>query len=423
MNKFLASIVVVATPCLAVGGWGMVVAAADGGPDRAEVLPFARLELTARLDQGTYVAGQPLGVYARLANRNALPAQAHGSWGWFRRGGTCWQAGDVYLAVELTREAKSLRLLRPYGMPWAGKTGAQARRIPAGGVWQAKQFLVWGDSKMDEFLAAGELELRVTFRGPGASHEALASNGVKIVQKAPAGMDAAAFRWLSERKLLPYLGYHLFMDKRQEARVAEEFEAFMAGFPETTYTPYARFALGQAYYYGRQHLKAIGCFEAVARQYPKFSLAEDALFLLAECHRVRSQPATMAWALREILRRYPETPAAEDAEEILTNVRRYPEVLFPDDRRLDQRVACAFGDGNMPLEEAFVLVGRMTGVPLDVAPELRGRWKEGGSENRSLRRFMVAQLVRRNEYVWVPTTDGGYRLEIDPKAQADASPR
>jgi tetratricopeptide (TPR) repeat protein len=394
----------VALALSAVSGAGAL--RAEGDP--TDVLPFRAIELSLRLDKSVYVLGEPIAVYARLVNPHTQPVKAHDSWGWFRRGGARWQGGDVELCVYLTRGGKSLDLKRPYGMPYGLRTAGRPCPIPPGGVRRAKQLIVYGDPRASAFLSGGEVQINLEFRGLGLPQETVTSNRARIAIDKPQGRDADAFRWLSQRRLLPYLGYHTFLAPLDE-RLTDGLKAFLAQFAETAYAPYVRWALGQAYFYRKQYAEARPVFAELAEEHAKLSIAEDALFLVAECHRRLKQPVEADRLFREVVRTYPQTPASDDAQEALAELARLPEMFYRDDRRLDVQIEYAFPQLTS-MEDALRRVSQLGGVSLRLAPELRGMAISTGPNPQAdtLRGFMAK--YQHHELHWVREHDGAYRL-------------
>jgi tetratricopeptide (TPR) repeat protein len=191
---------------------------------------------------------------------------------------------------------------------------------------------------------------------------------------------------------------------------------FLAEFPQSVYTPFARFALAQGYLRRKQYSEAASLFHELAERHPHAPVAEDALFLLGECCRLSGQAAKAAWAYREVVRRYPETPAATDALETLTDVRGYPEMLFAEDRRLDTEISFPPNE-IVAFETAVATASRLTGLVLEVRPEDRRPWICRDAQKRPLRSFMADWASRENG-IWTPTATGGYRLGPDPYNKA-----
>jgi len=396
--------------CLAMGLHALVslLPEAHGAEgDWKDALPFSKLDLSLRLGKTEYVQGEPIAVYARLVNAHAKPVRAHDRWGWFHRGGTRWEGGEVWLYVELVRDGTTFDLNQPYGMPHATQTPPRASLLPAGAVRRAKQLIVYGDAQVDRFLAPGTLDMTAKLRGLGLPQDFVTSNCVRTSIRAPVERDAEAFDWLRQRKLLPYLGYLLFVREEAKDTQRQSFRLFLDKHGDTAYGPYASFGLGQMYFYSQRYAEAIEVLKGLVERHPKCSVAEDALYLVGECHRQLKNLAEADGWFREVLKRYPDTIAAEDAKAMLAEIAREPAMLFREDRRLDAKITFEVPTATRA-EDAFKVVSRLSGVALRVSQGLGDVRCYGGQRTQTVRAFMAE--FDRGRHRWLREDHGGYRL-------------
>jgi tetratricopeptide (TPR) repeat protein len=297
-------------------------------------------------------------------------------------------------------------------MPDGSTTPPPPALIAPGAKLRAKEVLVPAGDRAKAIQTGGSVEILARFRNV-KSNEAVDSNAVRITIKQPQGRDADAFQWLQEHKLIGYLGYITYFRGDNS-----DFKAFLAKYANTAYGPYAFFGLGETHFHRKEYKEAIEVFERFVERYPKSAVAEDAAFLVAECHRLQQKIVAADRLFRDVIKRYPDTPTADDAQEMLAELAQHPDMLFPNDRRLDVRFTCDSG-GSLSWEEVFKRVSQVSGVPLRVAPELRNRSIKSNLSDRSLRPFMHFFTVLKAQ--WVAEPDGGYRLV--PSASPNQKPK
>lgn len=395
-------------------------------------LPFSQLRLRLWIKPASCPVGVPVAVYAEVSNPHALPVVWHGRFQWRGRGGQIRpRHGLAFPQLVLSFLNRPVDRHKEYTggiIITEGEIPRKPRLLPPGATRRTKLLLVPGTTEERSMIVPGGVLLMYTELldwnrlSGGAVSDArkapvsILSNTVALTLVAPEGRDAEALDRLKKDRLVEDLGYWPY---RRDDVAKERIEAilrFVADYPQSVYAPYARFALGQAHYYGKRYGEAAEVFRQLADEHPHTSVAEDALFLLGECYRQSAQPALAAWAYREVLRRYPDTPAAVDALETLTDVRAYPEMLFAEDRRLDREVSFP-ADQVLPLEKMLERASELAGVPLEVVRECRRPWRFPEAQRRPLRSFM-ADWALREKALWVPISSGGYRLEPDPDEKA-----
>jgi len=391
-----------------------------GRENPPETQPFANLRLTLSTRAAEYRIGEPIAVYAELANPRDLPALAHRAFGWRPRGAT--EVGHGYpahLVLTLYRDGTPDQY-RPYGMAHVDRASPARALIAGHGNLRTKELIVGFDDHASSVTSPGSVELLAEFHDTAEYNDVIRSNRVRIAIARPRGRDADAYESLRQQDLLPKLGYLYFLRpvKDDQIRVLTE---FLEKYADTVYAPYASFGLGQMYFYRERYAEAIETLKRLAEKHPKSSVAEDALYIVAESYRrQKNLPKAEKW-FREVIKRYPDTPAADDADAELQKIAREPTMLFRGDRRLDVATTLDLPPATL-IEDAFQSVSRSTGVPLHAAPEIRQtlvwprQWRK-----LTLREFM-AKFDRSDDRRWFPEPDGGYRL-VSIKAPEPPKPK
>ncbi len=108
----------------------------------------------------------------------------------------------------------------------------------------------------------------------------------------------------------------------QYAQSVQEFEAFLAQFPNGIYAPNALYWLGQSYYLTSRYAEAEQQFEAVVARYPTHPKAADSLLKLGLAQLETGKPELAARTLGEVGTRYPGTEAARIAGDRLGSISR-----------------------------------------------------------------------------------------------------
>lgn len=388
------------------------VLAGPGRPASRRPLPFSELRLSTRVGQAAYALGEPIALYAELDNPHEAPVRSHDYFGWLDNAGTRRSVGEQDLDLCVSRDGKTFQKYGPGIMPLVLRE-REAVLMQPGAKRRAKQFVVLARWKLTALQSPGELYLRTKFYGLGRDPSIESTTSVQL--RAPTGRDAEALQWLRERQMLRYLGYLYPLVGSFDERHLQAFTEFLQQYPQTVYSPYARFALGQMHFYQKQYIEAIAVLEGLMGQHPKTPVAEDALYLLGECHVLLGKVVEADRWYREVLKNYPDAPAAADAEQMVARLAKHPAMLFRDDRRLDAEIAVHFPEP-VPVEEVFRRISQQSGVALYLAPGLRIGPMTSTKVSGSLRRFMSA--LDDHALTWV--RDGkGYRLVpvADPKQE------
>lgn len=380
-----------------------------------DVLPFSKLELAVRTDQTDYVVGQPISLYAELANRQSQPIEAHEYFGWESRGGTEPRYfAERFLLVDIARRRDRYQRYFPENAMHVDGPPPPTSRMAPGATRKCKIFLVGAGEGALALQNPGTLQIRAEFRHVVGQDQKIVSEPLRVSLRLPREAESDAYGWLRDRNMLSFLGYTRRHGCHELDIVA--LKGFVERYPATIYAPYARFGLGQMYLEKKQYAEAIGIFEDLAKRHPKASVTEDAAYLLGECYFQQHKPVEAARRFEEVIGRYPGTPVAEDAEERLTRLADYWEMLFPEDKRLDVKVDLNFLEPT-PLAEVLKVLSLRTGVALRAVPEFEDRpeWSAFPAQ-LPLRRFMSGQRLRFSDQgrvqagAWIREDDGGYRL-------------
>lgn len=108
----------------------------------------------------------------------------------------------------------------------------------------------------------------------------------------------------------------------QYTQAAQQFEAFLAQFPNGIYAPNALYWLGQSYYLTSRYAEAEQQFDAVVARYPTHQKAADALLKLGLAQLETGKPEEGQRTLGEVGTRYPGTEAARIAGDRLGSLSR-----------------------------------------------------------------------------------------------------
>ena len=380
-----------------------------------EVLPFSKLELAVRTDQTDYVVGQPIALYAELANRDSQPVDAHEFFGWDYRGGALRRPkGEDFLVVEIAWGRGRYQRYVAQNATIDESPPLPASPMAPRTTRKCKVLLVGAGQGAVPLTKPGTLQIRAEFRHVVGQDQKIVSPPVRVSLRQPRGEEIHAYYWLCDRNMLSFLAHRVHHGCHELDIVA--LRGFAERYAETVYAPYARFGLGQMCLEKKQYEEAIGIFEDLVKRHPKASLAEDAAYLLGECYVQQHKPVEAARCFEEVIRRYPGTPVAQDAEEGLTRLADYWEMLFPEDKRLDVKVNLDFLQPTT-LAEVLKVLSVRTGVPFRAAPDFEDRsfWV-AFPRQFPLRRFMASQRLSFTEDrrvqagAWVREDDGGYRL-------------
>lgn len=98
---------------------------------------------------------------------------------------------------------------------------------------------------------------------------------------------------------------------------APAFQSFLSQYPNSVYTPSARYWLGSAYYAARDHKAAIATYLALVDGYPDSPRAPDALLAVAASQMELKDKRVANATLSRIIRNYPDSEAAKAARERL----------------------------------------------------------------------------------------------------------
>ncbi len=385
-------------------------AAADVG--KTDALPFAELRLTLRASQGEYVMGEPIAVYAELANPHPVPVEGHNAFGWYADGGRYWYLGaENTLPIKLCADGRRFDpRYRPYRLPYMDGGLGEVTLLGPGFKRVAKMLLVGHDGDPEALLFSGELKMQVEFHHMKCG-EKIASNPLCVTLRAPQGDDAEALRWLRAREWIACLGYagvprnaQGLPDEKQIAAL----KSFLEKHGKTVYGPHAHFLLGRMHFFRKEYRQAIDAFQLLVERHPNACIADDALYLVGESYCLADQRKHRAEATRwyrEVLQRYPGTAAAQSAQRMIASLGEERPILAWKDPRLDAKITDQFASGT-PVGEVLPGIAAKTGVPLRVAPELWG-CDVGGRGSETLREFMF--WVNPHD-TWVREDDGGYRL-------------
>jgi TolA-binding protein len=93
-----------------------------------------------------------------------------------------------------------------------------------------------------------------------------------LILLAPTGIDSDAVAWLQYRDALQYLGYIHFLQGTFKEADIQTLAGFLKRYPNTVYSPYASFGLGQMHFYRKRYAEAIELFKRLAEEHPEASV-------------------------------------------------------------------------------------------------------------------------------------------------------
>jgi len=215
------------------------------------------------------------------------------------------------------------------------------------------------------FEQSGQYRIKVTYPSyplvvnRNEAPAQFASNTVLVRIKAPEGLDAKAWQMLRDPDVLYLLQSGLLRDERRDAlrTVLHVFRAM----PDSSYFSALKWSL-QRHYEEQQ----VQTRKRRPDQYPELDEIRGALGMPED-----------GWG------------------------------PFLEDRRLDVRATCEFGE-RLRLDEGLRRMSERTGVPLRVAPELGARTISGNMKEHTVRGLMDG-LDGRGA-AWIREDDGSYRL-------------
>ena len=105
------------------------------------------------------------------------------------------------------------------------------------------------------------------------------------------------------------------------ADAAEQFQAFLASYPDSELADNAQYWLGESYYVTRNYDIALEAFEALARDYPDSSKSGDGLLKIGFTHYELKQYDQARAALEQVQQRYPNSTLSRLAESRLRSMR------------------------------------------------------------------------------------------------------
>jgi len=105
-------------------------------------------------------------------------------------------------------------------------------------------------------------------------------------------------------------------------QAVQQFEAFLAQYPNGIYAPNALYWLGQSYYLTSRYAEAEQQFEAVVARYPTHPKAADSMLKLGLAQMETGKPELAERTLVEVGSRYPGTEAARIAGDRLGSLSR-----------------------------------------------------------------------------------------------------
>jgi len=105
------------------------------------------------------------------------------------------------------------------------------------------------------------------------------------------------------------------------AEAASAFGNFLRQYPQSGYTPSARFWLGNAQYATRNYKEAIGNFKALLASAPDHGRAPEAALSIANCQVELRDTRAARKTLEDLLRVYPQSEAATAARERLARLK------------------------------------------------------------------------------------------------------
>jgi len=105
------------------------------------------------------------------------------------------------------------------------------------------------------------------------------------------------------------------------ADAAENFQAFLARYPQSAYAGNAQYWLGESYYVTRNYDIALGSFEDLLKKYPDSSKTPDALLKIGYAHYELKQWDQARAALEQVKQQFPDTTLARLADNRLRSMR------------------------------------------------------------------------------------------------------
>lgn len=105
------------------------------------------------------------------------------------------------------------------------------------------------------------------------------------------------------------------------ADAAENFQAFLARYPQSEYAGNAQYWLGESYYVTRNYDIALESFEDLLRKYPDSSKTPDALLKIGYAHYELKQWDQARAALEQVKQQFPDTTLARLADNRLRSMR------------------------------------------------------------------------------------------------------
>ncbi len=105
------------------------------------------------------------------------------------------------------------------------------------------------------------------------------------------------------------------------ADAAENFQTFLARYPQSEYAGNAQYWLGESYYVTRNYDIALDSFEDLLKKYPQSSKIPDALLKIGYAHYELKQWDQARAALEQVKQQFPDTTLARLADNRLRSMR------------------------------------------------------------------------------------------------------